>query len=196
MNESNINFTFANATWTEDVPNPNLTGINTSAIVGEFIHWGAGTGGAFGGELALAPIDLSVSNGQILIDVHSTAAGLPIILVLQNSALADVVSATATTTVSGAWESLSYDLSAGVDSTDISNIVLVVNPGSNIQDTVYFDNFRLDTTPVVDPCAGVTPQPASLMILSAKETLTIPLLTQHGHSQSLTLILRESIRLL
>ena len=158
--QSNINFTFANATWTEDVPNPNPTGINTSATVGEFIHWGAGTDGAFGGELALAPIDLSVSNGQILIDVHSTAAGLPIILVLQNSALADVVSATATTTVSGAWESLSYDLSAGVDSTDISNIVLVVNPGSNIQDTVYFDNFRLDTTPVVDPCAGVTPQPS------------------------------------
>ncbi|MGB0457021.1 MAG: lamin tail domain-containing protein [Chitinophagales bacterium] len=158
--QSNINFTFANATWTEDVPNPNPTGINTSATVGEFIHWGAGTDGAFGGELALAPIDLSVSNGQILIDVHSTAAGLPIILVLQNSALADVVSATATTTVSGAWESLSYDLSAGVDSTDISNIVLVVNPGSNVQDTVYFDNFRLDTTPVVDPCAGVTPQPS------------------------------------
>lgn len=156
--QSNINFTFANATWTEDVPNPNPTGINTSATVGEFIHWGAGTDGAFGGELALAPIDLSVSNGQILIDVHSTAAGLPIILVLQNSASADVVSATATTTVSGAWESLSYDLSSAVDSTDISNIVLVVNPGSTIQDTVYFDNFRLDTTPVVDPCAGVTPQ--------------------------------------
>ena len=45
--QSNINFTFANATWTEDVPNPNPTGINTSATVGEFIHWGAGTDGAF-----------------------------------------------------------------------------------------------------------------------------------------------------
>ena len=45
----------------------------------------------------------------------------------------------------------------------------MVNPGSNIQDTVYFDNFRLDTTPVVDPCAGVLHNPASLMILSAKK---------------------------
>ena len=157
--QGNITYTFANATWTEDVVNPNPTGINTSSNVGEFIHWGAGTDGAFGGTLDLAPIVISSANSDLKIDVHPSAAGLPIIVVLQDSNGADIALETVATTGSGAWETLTFDMSAAIGSNDVSAIVLLVSPGDSTQHVVYFDNIRLDTGAVVIPCAGVTPDP-------------------------------------
>ena len=156
--QGNITYTFANATWTEDVPNPNPTGLNTSSKVGEFIHWGAGTDGAFGGNLNLAPIDLAASNGELKIDVHPSAIGLPITVVFQDAGGADIAIQTVSTSVAGAWETLSFDMSAAIG-TNVSSVVFVVSPGDSVQHVVYFDNIRLDTVTVVVPCAGVTPDP-------------------------------------
>ena len=157
--QGNITYTFANATWNEVVTNPNPTGINTTDRVGEFIHWGAGTDGAFGGSLDLAPIDLTNSGGQFKMDVHPSEVGLPIAFILQDSNGADLANQTALTTVAGEWETLSYDMSTALTSNDVSKIVLVVSYGDSVQHVVYFDNIRLDTVSV-SPCAGITPEPS------------------------------------
>ncbi len=157
--QGNITYSFANATWNEVVTNPNPTGINTTDRVGEFIHWGAGTDGAFGGSLDLAPIDLTNSGGQFKMDVHPSEVGLPIVFILQDSNGADLANQTALTTVAGEWETLSYDMSAALTSNDVSKIVLVVSSGDSVQHVVYFDNIRLDTVSV-SPCAGITPEPS------------------------------------
>ena len=157
--QGNITYSFANATWNEVVTNPNPSGINTTDRVGEFIHWGAGTDGAFGGSLDLAPIDLTNSGGQFKMDVHPSEVGLPIVFILQDSNGADLANKTALTTVAGEWETLSYDLSAALTSNDVSKIVLLVSPGDSVQHVVYFDNIRLDTVSV-SPCAGITPEPS------------------------------------
>ena len=156
--QGNITYTFANATWTEDVANPNPSGINTSSNVGEFIHWGAGTDGAFGGPLNLAPIDLSAIGSDLKMDVHPSAIGLPITVVFQDAGGADIAIQTVSTSVAGAWETLSFDMSAAIG-TNVSSVVFVVSPGDSVQHVVYFDNIRLDTVTVVVPCAGVTPDP-------------------------------------
>ena len=152
--QGNITYTFANATWTEDVVNPNPSGINTTSMVGEFIHWGAGTDGAFGGSLDLAPLDLSTIGTSLKMDIHSSASGLPITVVLQDAAGADLALQTASTTVSGAWETLTYDMSAAA-SANVSAVVFVVSPGDSVQHVVYFDNIRLDTSTVASNCPGV-----------------------------------------
>ena len=157
--QGNITYTFANATWNEVVTNPNPTGINNTDRVGEFIHWGAGNDGAFGGSLDLAPIDLTNSGGQFKMDVHPSEVGLPIVFILQDSNGADLANQTALTTVAGEWETLSYDMSDALTSNDVSKIVLVVASGDSVQHVVYFDNIRLDTVSV-SPCAGITPEPS------------------------------------
>ena len=153
--QKNINYTFANATWNSVTANPNPSGINTSANVGQFIHWGVGTDGAFGGDLDLAPIDLAVYGYQFKMDLHPSASGLPVTVVLQDGSGSDILAQTASTTVANEWETLSYDFSAVT--TPVSKIVFVVAPGDTVQHEVYFDNIRLDTSAFVSPCAGIVP---------------------------------------
>ncbi len=153
--QKNINYTFANATWNSVTANPNPSGINTSANVGQFIHWGVGTDGAFGGDLDLAPIDLAVYGYQFKMDLHPSASGLPVTVVLQDGSGSDILAQTASTTVANEWETLSYDFSTVT--TPVSKIVFVVAPGDTVQHEVYFDNIRLDTSAFVSPCAGIVP---------------------------------------
>jgi plastocyanin len=153
--QGNITYTFENATWTPNIPNPNPTGANTSSMVGEFIHWGAGTDGAFGGSLNLGPISLSTNN-QLKIDVHTNATAIPITVVMQDAALNTVVESVMTTSTMGAWETLTFDMSSASTATNIANIVIVVNPGTNVQDTLYIDNVRLDGF-AINPCETAVP---------------------------------------
>jgi hypothetical protein len=170
--QANITYTFANATWNENIVNPNPSGINTSSNVGEFIHWGMGTDGAFGGTLDLSPIDLSNGNGELKIDVHPSAAGLPVIVVFQDSNGDDLALQTVNTSVSGAWETLVFDMSAAISSNDVSGIVFLVSPGDSIQHVVYFDNIRLDSAAAVVPCLGVTPDQKVLDDFDCQGNLT------------------------
>ena len=153
--QGNITYTFENATWTPNIPNPNPTGANTSSMVGEFIHWGAGSDGAFGGSLNLGPISLSTNN-QLKIDVHTNATAIPITVVMQDAALNTVVESVMTTSTMGAWETLTFDMSSASTATNIANIVIVVNPGTNVQDTLYIDNVRLDGF-AINPCETAVP---------------------------------------
>jgi hypothetical protein len=153
--QTNVSYTFANATWTEGVINPNPSGINTSSRVGEFIHWGAGTDGAFGGDLNLAPIDLVYYGVELNMDVHPSAIGLPITVVLQDAGGADIDVQTVTTTVTGEWETLTYDF--GSVSDVASKVVFVVAPGDSTQHVVYFDNIKLDPSTALATCPGVAP---------------------------------------
>ena len=151
--QGNISYSFANATWTPNIANPDQSGLNTSSMVGEFIHWGAGTDGAFGGSLDLGPIDISTNN-LLKVDVWTNATALPITIVLQNGTPADILSQTKSTSATGMWQTLEFDMLGAASSTDVSNIVIVINPGTTIQDTIYIDNIRFDGT-AVNPCESV-----------------------------------------
>ena len=125
------------------VDNPDPGAVNSSDHVAAYTK-PAGSEVWAGTFLELdAPIDFS-THRMVSVDVWSPIAGAPINLKIENSgdntiADEDVVN----TTVSGQWETLTFDLS-GVDPSQVyDKIVLFFNfevPGTG--ETYYFDNIR------------------------------------------------------
>ena len=103
-------------------------------------------------------------------DVHSDAAGLSIIAVLQDDQGIDIVSQTAFTSVVNEWETLSFDMSAATG--PASNIVFVVSPGDTVQHVLHFDNIQLDTSVFVETCPGVTPDPDIMEDFGCQQNMT------------------------
>ncbi len=126
------------------VDNPDPSSVNPSAKVAEYTK-PAGSQVWAGTFLELdEAIDFS-SQTKVKVDVWSPIAGAPINLKIENSgdntiADEDVVN----TTVSGEWETLTFDLS-GVDPSQVyDKIVLFFNFNvAGTGETYYFDNIRL-----------------------------------------------------
>ena len=126
------------------VDNPDPNDVNPSEMVAEYTK-PAGSEIWAGTFLELdEPIDFSTQT-KVSVDVWSPIAGAPINLKIENSddnsiADEDVVN----TTVSGQWETLTFDLS-GVDPSKVyDKVVLFFNFNvAGTGETYYFDNIRL-----------------------------------------------------
>ena len=126
------------------VDNPDPDSVNPSAKVAEYKK-PAGSEIWAGTFLELdEAVDFS-SQTKVKVDVWSPIAGAPVILKIENSgdnsiAKEDMVN----TTVSGEWETLTFDLS-GVDLSKVyDKIVLFFNYNvSGTGETYYFDNIRM-----------------------------------------------------
>lgn len=135
----NVNFVFSHAgVGFRRVLNPDDSG-NPSPYVAEYTR-NAGEEsdiiiGRFGGPL------LITDNTSIELDVWDPGAPTSVIVSLQ-AANGDVIIEMETeTSVSGQWETLTYDPTPASASTDIEQFVILFDPGNFTSDTYYFDNF-------------------------------------------------------
>jgi len=135
----NVNFIFSHSgVGFKRILNPDDSG-NASPYVAEYTR-NAGEEsdiiiGRFDGPL------LITENTTIELDVWDPAAPTSVIVSLQ-AANGDVIIEMETeTSVSGQWETLTYDPTPAAASTDIEQFVILFDPGNFSSDTYYFDNF-------------------------------------------------------
>ncbi|MTB51084.1 T9SS type A sorting domain-containing protein [Lewinella sp. W8] len=125
------------------IANPDPSGINTSATVGQYIK---GTGAVFAGvSIPLAgPIDFG-ENNAIKMKVWSNRVGARVLFKLDPSANDEVEVAT---TVASEWEELTFDVSAFTGgSYDVVTLILDLGTaGDGSADfTLFFDDIELTT---------------------------------------------------
>ncbi|WP_170110691.1 T9SS type A sorting domain-containing protein [Flavilitoribacter nigricans] len=131
------------------IDNPQSSGINTSAKVGQMVKF---AGEVFGGStLSLGgPIDFA-GNTSISMKVYSNRVGAPVLLKLEGAVPVEV---SATTTVANEWEELDFDFSGMTDAvytgiTIIYDLGTVGDGGADF--TLLFDDIVFTgTTRVVD----------------------------------------------
>lgn len=130
----------------EVLPNPDQTGVNTSATVVRSIK----TEGAqfFAGTLIGldTPIDFSATE-RISIKTWSPKAGIPIRLKLENNDGSQFVELDVNTTVTDQWEELVWDFSgntAGIEFTKVVVFFEFIDGVSGDGSTYYFDDVQLD----------------------------------------------------
>jgi len=144
--DSSLNYSFVdfgNAQSTV-IPNPDPSGINTSATVGQSFKFNGSETWA-GSFLTIdEPVDFSSLN-NIAVDVWTSEFGEVVKLKLENSANPDInTEVDMTTSVNQGWETLIYDFSASDLSQDYDRIVIFFDFGNVGDDTsYYFDNIRL-----------------------------------------------------
>jgi hypothetical protein len=130
-----------NGSFTQAIANPDASGANTSATVAEnTVPANAAFAGVnFGLD---TNIDISTQKGFTM-TVWSPVANTPVLLKLENATTGVNAERAATTTTTGAWETLSFDFSAEGDLT-FESVTLFMN--FNVLDpatqTYYWDNLE------------------------------------------------------
>ena len=130
-----------NGSLTQAIENPDASGENTSSTVAENTVPG---GAAFAGvNFGLdTPIDI-ITNKGFSMSVWSPIANTPVLLKLENATTGVNAERAATTTTTGAWETVSFDFSSEGDLTFESVTIFmnfnVVDPAAQ---TYYWDNLN------------------------------------------------------
>ncbi|MHA6278865.1 hypothetical protein ACXYMT_01675 [Salinimicrobium sp. CAU 1759] len=151
LNYSWYNFGPDQANGVPIVDNPDPNFVNSSDKVAEYTK-PSGSETWAGTFLNLdEPIDFSTDR-HISVDVWSPIAGAPVLLKVENKDDNSIAAEmTVNTTVSGEWETLTFDLSAVDPSQDYGRIVLFFNFGvSGTGETYYFDNIRTVNPNILD----------------------------------------------
>jgi hypothetical protein len=151
--QQNVNYIFSHSgiNFRREL-NPDQSG-NPSSHVARYVRNGGEEFdvliGRFSGNLDLEP------TSRINLDVWDPAAPTNIIVSLQNNNGDVIIEMTAATSASSTWQTLVYDPSSVFEATDISQFVILFDPGSGTSDTYYFDNFELDSPSSVDQISSV-----------------------------------------
>jgi len=150
-----VDYDFIHGVFIEYQPNPNTTGINTSPMAVRYLR------------NPVEVFDVIVTNvGQLedisdyiagtkslTLDVYAPAAGITVQITLEDSVTALPANYptgrraefTAVTTTSMNWEKLTFSLASepdpSVTNTGVNRAVLLVNPGTPVSQTWYFDNW-------------------------------------------------------
>jgi hypothetical protein len=171
-NQRKVAYDFVHGVLDQYTPNPATTGSNSSPVVGKYIRNAAEQFDV----LVLIPgglmndVSAYVSGTKTMsIDIYSPAAGIPVQITLEDSALAGPTNYPTgrhsvyltTTTVANQWETLTFQYDnrpdAAVPNTSVTSLILLFNPGTNTNATYHFDN--LIGPEFNDPCASVVPAP-------------------------------------
>jgi hypothetical protein len=152
-----VNYAFVNFgnAYSSVVDNPDVSGINTSARVGQTVK-AAGAEIWAGSFLTLEnPIDFS-TNTVFKVKVWSPKADAVVKLKVENLTNGEIgYEIDATTTVSGQWEELLFDFSAIDKNQEYQKVVIFFDFGNTGDDAIYyFDDIKLVPATI----------PASLMI--------------------------------
>ena len=144
-----------NGSATLAIVNPDITGANDSATVAENVV--PANAGFAGVNFAVENLDISTLKGFTM-TVWSAVADTPVLLKLENATTGVNAERAATTTTTGAWETISFDFSAEGDLTFESVTVFmnfnVVDPASQ---TYYWDNLVQTTVAAnCNPVTGIT----------------------------------------
>jgi len=134
---------FGNA-FASRVANPQSNGINTSGFVAQVVKTPGAEVWAGTAITLTEPIDFSTYN-TIKIKVWSPAAGIPVLLKLENSGNTGInTELSATTTIANAWQELTYNFTGINNNNNYQNVVLFFDFGTNGNGaTYYFDDVKL-----------------------------------------------------
>ena len=150
------------------IANPDVSGVNTTANVAEFLKTSGSEvwAGSFF-ELS-APLDLD-SYSKIAIKTWSPTSGIVVKLKLENIDTSIEYEVDITNTSANAWEDLVYDFS-GAPAADYTRIVIFFDFGNAGDDAIYyFDEIQLESeggggeTPI-EGTWKVAPEVGSLMV--------------------------------
>ncbi|MFK8058182.1 MAG: T9SS type A sorting domain-containing protein, partial [Saprospiraceae bacterium] len=166
------------------IPNPDASGINTSARVGSMVK---GAGEVFGGStLALAdPIDFGTNN-EFKMKVWSNAVGQSVLFKLEGANAVEIFD---TTTVAGEWEELTFS-AEGLSDMDFTAITIIYRLGEvgdgSADYTMYFDDIELtevsNTVDLIDLGVSIFPNPVSteLTIQSSVDVQSVEVFNMNG----------------
>ncbi len=140
------------------VDNPDATTFNSSANSGRYIR-DTSTFDVFIGNFPVTPLDLTTFN-KLKVQVIAPVAGMSFQAILQDAGGSNLGSSFINNTVGGEWEELVFDFSAQAATPGVTQLLLLLNPGSNVKDTFYVDNIRMDSsaTPTTI-CSGIVTNP-------------------------------------
>ena len=158
--QRNVTYEFENITKTL-IDNPLQTGNNTSITCAKIVKWtdpdttGVPTDGAFGGDL-----DYPFTTGDFKtahVSLYDPNAPSDFYVIFRDAADSSYITEILTTSSSSTWEEFGVDLSGIPTNVILENYVLLLNPGTQTEDSIYFDNFRLSNDSVIPtgPCVGV-----------------------------------------
>ena len=149
----NVDFIFSHSGINfRRVPNPDMNG-NSSPFVATYTR--------NGGELNDVCIGRFTSgfqltaNSRIKMDVWDPNAPTPITFSLQTDQNDVILAMTDTTSVSGGWETLTFDPSSVYDAPGMGQFVILFNPNTNTSGHYYFDNLRVDNSSGLDKVDNV-----------------------------------------
>jgi len=124
------------------VINPDMS-TNPSSHVGTYTRSGTEDDnfiGRFDGAL-----DLNENSNQITMDIWDPNAPTEVIFSLQTSSNDLIQEMVAETSVSSAWETLTFDIDPElIGNTDIEQFVVLLDPGATTTGQYFFDNLTLD----------------------------------------------------
>jgi uncharacterized cupin superfamily protein len=151
-----IPFSDFNGSATQQIANPDASGVNTSATVAENV---VPANAAFAGVNFVIDVDLTV-NKFFAMDVWSPLAGTPVLLKLEGGPNPPVERQVNLTT-SGAWEEVIFDFSSeGAITFESVTLFMNFNMTDPANQTFYWDNLeRLNALPgpANDLCANAIP---------------------------------------
>lgn len=144
--QRNVTYDFINGTLAV-LPNPLQAGINESETCGQFTKFIPPTNdGAFGGQLSFPFSSSTYSTAGI--DLYSPAAPQAFIVIFQDAFNNDIAQTDIMTSVSNAWVTYDVDLGLVPSATTIAKYVLLLDPSTDTEDTIYLDNFRFASGPI------------------------------------------------
>lgn len=139
--QRNVSYDFANGTLST-VANPLASGINTSTTVGSFKKFSS-SDGAFGGALAFP----FTSNDfkSVSIELYDPNAPQDFVVIFQDASNNTLVEKTFTSSSTSVWQKFSMNINSISTSTNIENVVLLLNPATTTADEIFLDNFEFST---------------------------------------------------
>ncbi|HHB78590.1 MAG TPA: T9SS type A sorting domain-containing protein, partial [Saprospiraceae bacterium] len=137
------------------VANPDMTGVNTSANVGEYTKGTA----EYSTLAAVFPAGLDLSTKpQLNLQVWAPAGATSVIMKL-SSPLQGFKEVTQDISATETWVDMGFNFEAFSDITDFESVNLIFNPGTAEAGVKFlFDNLTQSES-TVDPCMGVAPIP-------------------------------------
>jgi hypothetical protein len=134
----NVTFDFANGTLNV-IDNPNTDGDNMSNKCGQFIKWTTAKDGAFGGTLNTSFTTEDYVSAKI--DLYTPNPSQKFLVSMQDEDNNQLSIDSIITRTSDNWETYSLDFSNISPSKSVEKFVFLLNPSTETEDTIYFDNF-------------------------------------------------------
>ena len=178
-----------NGSATQVIANPDASGANDSATVAENV---VPANAAFAGvNFAVENLDISTLKGFTM-TVWSQVPDMPVLLKLENATTGVNAERAATTTTTGAWETISFDFSEEGDLTFESVTVFMnFNVLGETDQTYYWDNLvqgePLDVTQndLVDIAMYPNPATSVVTLDASQEIATIQIMNLLGQTVSI-----------
>ncbi len=150
--QRNMSYDFQNGTLLSAL-NPSSDGVNSSTSCGQFTKFpGDGAfGGGLDGTFSSAQFD------QVSIDLLANNGPTDFLVIFQNNATpaVDLFEVTFSSAGDGNWQTFTADISAISPSEEIANVVLLLNPASEEEETIFYDNFMVEVADNINEAAGL-----------------------------------------